>query len=175
MLFRRTPAGVVLSGALVILGALAFPASGAAQTIPGTRSPTRDAIRAEYISNILPGLGEVRSAWEQGIQEHDAEVLVTLYTVDAMVTPPSGTPAYGAEAIQAYWEEALPGMVRVQAGMGEIDASGQMAMVAGSYVLETRQETGAIRRQTGEMLTVYTQVGRRWFIRAQIFGTPDGQ
>ena len=55
---------------------------------------------------------------------------------------PGEGPLYGRDAIRAYWEKALPGLGAIHTGLGDMDASGQMAMVVGSYSLERRQANG---------------------------------
>lgn len=151
---------------LAVLIGVPFPLLG--QT-PGQRIPSRERVHAEFINNIMGGINEARANWMEGIETDDLDPLMATYSPDATVIPPEGGPLYGRDAIRAYWEEALPGLGSVRTGLGDMDASGQMAMVAGTYSLERRQESGSIVRESGGVLTVFVQVGRDWFIRAQVF------
>jgi len=154
---------------LLLLLALPLPLFG--QT-PGQRIPSRDRIHAEFIENIKGGIDEARTRWMERIETDDMDPLMATYSSDATVIPPGGGPLYGREAIRAYWEEVLPGLGPVRIGLGDMDASGQMAMVAGTYSLQRRQENGAVVLESGGLLTVFVQVGREWFIRAQVFAAP---
>jgi ketosteroid isomerase-like protein len=150
---------------------LAFPLPLLGQT-PGQRIPSRERVHAEYINNIMGGINEARTGWMEEIEADDLDPLMATYTPDATVIPPGGGSLYGQDAIRAYWEEALPGLGAIRTGLGDMDASGQMAMVAGTYSLERRQENGVMVRESGGLLTVFVQSGREWLIRAQVFASP---
>ncbi len=151
---------------------LAFPGILEGQ-VPGRRIPSRERVHAEYINNIMGGIDEARAGWMAGVGDDRLDPLMAHYTADAMVIPPNGEPLYGQEAIRAYWQEILPTLGRVQTGLGDMDASGQMAMIGGTYSMERRQENGVLVRESGGLLTVFVQAGRRWFIRAQVFAAPN--
>ena len=139
---------------------------------PGQRIPSRERVHAEYINNIMGGINETRADWGERFEADDLDNLMAIYSSDATVILPGEGPLYGRDAIRAYWEEALPGLGAIDTGLGDLDASGQMAMVAGSYSLERRQGNGAIVRESGGLITVFEQVGRDWLIRAQVFSGP---
>ena len=163
--------GVLLGGLVSTLALLTFPSLLDGQ-LPGQRVPSRERVHAEYITNIMGGINEAREGWMAEIEADRLDQLMANYTSDAMVIPPKGEPLYGGEAIRSYWEETLPTLGKIQTGLGDLDASGQMAMIGGTYFIEHLQENGAVVRESGGLLTVFVQTGRRWFIRAQVFGAP---
>lgn len=141
--------------------------------LPGQRIPTRDRIHAEFISNIMDGINQAREGWMEEVEKDQLDPLMEAYTPDAMVIPPDGEPLYGELAIKSYWEENLPELKRIQTGLGDMDASGKMAMIAGTYAMERVGENGAVIRESGGLLTVFIQSGRDWLIRAQVFASPN--
>jgi len=165
-------ASTLLLWALSLL--LALPASLDAQ-VPGQRIPSRERVHAEFINNILDGINDTRESWMEEIEGDRLDALMAIYTSDAMVIPPGGQPLYGRDAIRSYWEETLPDLGGIQTGLGDLDASGQMAMVGGTYSLNRIGDHGNVVPESGGLLTVFVQTGRRWFIRAQVFATrPSG-
>lgn len=169
---ETTPMSMVTGPLLVCL--LVLPSLLQAQVTPGQKVPSRERIRAEFFANILEGINQTRDEWMQDVERDDLEGLMVLYTPEAMLVPPGGQPIYGSEAIRAYWEENLSAIRTIQTGSSDMDASGQMAMVGGSYTLE-RTGTGVVgARESGGLLTVFVQTGRDWRIRAQVFGSPGG-
>jgi ketosteroid isomerase-like protein len=132
----------------------------------------RERVHAEFINNIREGIDETREGWMADIAGDRLGSLMEHYASDAMLIPPRGEPLYGRAAIRDYWEENLPHLGQVQTGLGDLDASGQMAMIGGTYSIEKVLENGAIVRESGGLLTVFVQTGRRWFIRAQVFANP---
>lgn len=151
---------------------LASPTILSAQ-IPGQRIPTRERVQAEYISNIMGGINEAREGWMADATNDQLDDLMSHYASDAMVIPPDGEPLYGWDAIRSFWGEVLPEMGAVQTGLGDMDASGQMAMIGGTYSIQRRQGSGALINESGGLLTVFVQNGRSWFIRAQVFAAPS--
>ncbi|MDT8341294.1 MAG: DUF4440 domain-containing protein [Longimicrobiales bacterium] len=137
---------------------------------PGARLPARETVRAQFISDVVQGVDETRRSWMEEVQQDDLDKVMKLYTAEAVVIPPGGLPQKGTEAVRAFWEATLPRIGSVEAGMIDVDASGQMAMVAGSYSMEWRLPTGSSVRESGGLLTVYVRNGKRWLIRAQVFG-----
>lgn len=170
MLLFRNPAVRLRSGFVPLLILLAYPVFAEGQTVPGMRTPSREAVKAEFLSNILDGVDNVRREWMVEIRRDSLDPLMAHYTSDAVLIPPDGLPLKGRDAIRAFWEETLPRIESVDAGMTDMDASGQMAMIAGSYSMEWLRQGASPLRESGGLLTVYVQTGRRWFIRAQVFG-----
>ncbi|GMV04526.1 MAG: hypothetical protein AMXMBFR53_08060 [Gemmatimonadota bacterium] len=159
-----------LPGMALVALMVALPGAALAQTVPGARMPTRETVRAQFLSDVVDGVDEVRKSWVDGIGHDSLGEVMSLYAPDAVVIPPEGLPIKGVEEIRAYWEATLPKIGSVEAGMTDVDASGQMAMIAGSYSMEWLRPTGSSVRESGGLLTVYVRTGRRWFIRAQVFG-----
>ena len=126
----------------------------------------------ELPDRLRIGIDETREKWMEEIAGDRLGPLMEQYASDAMVIPPRGEPLYGKAAIRDYWEENLPQVGRIQTGMGDLDGSGQMAMIGGTYSIEKLQDNGAIVRESGGLLTVFIQTGRRWYIRAQVFANP---
>lgn len=163
------PTGANTGLLLFVLLALPLPLLG--QT-PGQKIPSRERVHAEFINNIMGGINETRADWVEGIEADDLDPVMATYADDATVIPFGGGPLYGKDDIRTYWEEVLPSIGAIQSGLGDMDASGQMAMVAGTYSVERRRENGAVVRESGGILTVFVQRGREWLIRAQVFGVP---
>lgn len=156
--------------AALALLVLVTPSVAQAQLVPGARMPSRASVKAEFIANVLKGVDEVKAAWEKAVAEDRLEDVVGLYTSDAVLISPEGLPMKGREAIEHWWSGALAEIGTVQTHTTDVDASGQMSVLSGSYSLE-RSATGAdAHLERGGMMTVFVQVGRRWFIRAQILG-----
>ena len=164
--------GVRGSLLIPILLILFSPFSLEAQ-VPGQRIPTRDRIRAEFISNIMEGINRAKEGWVADVNGHQLESLMTRYAPDAMMVPPGDDPIYGREAIRSYWQEALPSLGRVQTALADLDASGQMAMLGGTYTLNWLGRNGESPGESGGILMVFVQVGRDWFIRGQVFGSRE--
>lgn len=154
--------------ALLILPVL--PIAVVAQTVPGFRTPSRDAIKAEFLANVMKGLDVTRKDWTDNVRADRLDKLMALYTSDAVIIPPDGFPLKGQDDIRGFWAGILPRIGDMDAGLVDMDASGQMAMVAGGYSLELLQGGEAPLKKSGGLLTVYTQVGHKWYIRAQVFG-----
>lgn len=161
--------GVGLVG-LVIL--MVVPALLNGQNLPGQRTPSRERVHAEFINNIMGGINEARGNWMDGVREDSVDRIMATYASDAMVIPPASEPIYGWDAIRSYWEDNLPRLGTIQTGLGDMDASGQMAMIAGTYSLQKIQGSGSVATETGGLLTVFVQTGRTWLIRAQVFAAP---
>lgn len=153
---------------LVTLAALPGIAAGQELT-PGHHGSGHEAIRAEYLSNVMRGLDPSRTEWSVAVHEDRLESLVKLYTEDAVIIPPDGIPLIGRKAIREFWRAVLPRIGFFDSGLTEMDARGDMAMVAGDYSLESLQDGAPPIPTSGAMLTVYVQSGHRWLIRAQAF------
>ncbi len=151
-----------------------IPTPAESQT-PGQRVPSRDRIRAEFLDNIREGIDDARNGWMETIGSDRIDDLMTHYTDGAMIIPPGGGPLYGTEAIRAYWEGVLPSLGEMRMGLGDLDASGQMAMIGGTYTTERVGANGGMVRESGGLLTVFVQAGRRWLIRAQVFAAPTAE
>lgn len=163
-----------LSAAVFLITSLAIgatPASAEGQ-VPGQRIPSRERIRSEFLENVMRGIHPLRREWMADVQEDRLDHLVSLYSSDAVIIPPDGMPRRGEEAIREFWSETLPNTGSIETGLSDVDASGQMAMVAGNYLLHDLDDDGRSRQISGGMLTVFVQTGRTWHIRAQVFGNP---
>ena len=153
-----------------LMVALLATAGPAGSQVPGQRLPSRDRIRAEFLENILQGVNELRREWTEQIREDRLDPLMELYTEDAVLISPDGVASRGSEAIREFWSGLLPSLGSIESGLSDLDASGQMAMVSGSYVMHRMSEDGRSERRSGSLLTVFIQNGRTWRIRAQVFG-----
>lgn len=165
---------VSVAGLVVLVTLMGVPALLNGQNLPGQRAPSRERVHAEFINNIMKGINETRGEWMDGVREDSLDRIMATYASDAMVIPPAGEPIYGWEAIRSYWEENLPRLGTIQTGLGDMDASGQMAMIAGTYSLQKIQESGSVATEAGGLLTVFVQTGRTWLVRAQVFAAPSG-
>lgn len=137
------------------------------EMVPGHHGSRSEAIRAEYLSNVMRGLDPSRTEWGVDVQEDRLESLVALYTEDAVIIPPDGAPLIGRKAIREFWRALLPQIGYFDSGLTDVDARGDMAMVAGDYSLESLQDGVPPIPTSGAMLTVYVHSGRQWLIRAQ--------
>ena len=170
---------LLLSAAAASVAIALLPAAGLAQRLPGT--PGGDGFsaamnRAEFYADVMFHTDSLLKEWRVAWAADDAEMLLDLYTEDAVIIFEQDEPVRGREAIQAKLASLLEESGEVQAAINDFDASGRMGMVSGLLTVQMNDRTGS-RTITGIHLTVLTRPGRDWKIRSQVIrlGTDVGK
>lgn len=161
---------------LLVVSGLLWPtlAGGAhAQVAPGSDGMRADRFRAEYYAEVLEGVNRALEAWGEVLSNDRIDDLAELYAENAVLVSLDGETARGRDGVVRHLTGALPGLGRVDAFMQDFDASGALAVVYGSYMLERRLEDGTVDPSAGELFTVLVRDGRSWRIRFQSFRPPS--
>lgn len=137
-----------------------------AASVPGTPQGLSDADHRM--------LEEVQELSRRALLASDAAAAAALFEAEAALMP-SGAPAIvGRQAIQAFWEDA-PQVQQFEIDVLEIDGSGNVAYVRGTYVMVFAGAASGEAEQRGKFLQVLRrQADRRWLIRADMF-SPDSR
>lgn len=103
------------------------------------------------------------------VAKGDAAALASLYATDAHVFPSHSDIVKGRAAIQALWESVIDsGIAAADVATLEVEASGPLAVVTGTYVMKTRDGRVADR---GKYMVVWKKVGGQWLIHRDISNT----
>ena len=146
-----------------------MPTTG--QVLPGTRSPERGTIRAEFLDAVLKGVRLTSYAWADAWASGDAGAMSGLYVEEALLVTPEGDALHGRGDISAYLRDLLQCTTGIETFLSDLDASNNMAMTVERYVL-TPAVAGA-PQERGLLFTVYLNGSSSWRIRTQVF-RPQG-
>lgn len=167
-------------GRAVLTAVLALVFAGpvaAVQTMPGLPGGVPDggsARRAEFYAAVMRGVNESLTAWQEAWASDDAAALAALYTEDALLVLPGGAVLRGRDAIEEHFDSMLPSWGSVRASMVDFDASGEMALVGGSYHFAEQVQGDGMgpTRIAGLHVTVLMQSSGSWRVRSQMFHLP---
>jgi len=166
---RRGGGSITARGwVLLALGTIPLGLAEVAAQAPGYPSVPIGEVRAQYVAEVLTRINEVLYDWGTSWAGDELDELVEMYWEDALMMAPDGSQKRGHADLRMYFDSMLPRMGDAEAFMLDFDASGQMAQVIGSCLLEIDGT-----QTSGPMLTVYVQRNRRWKIRTQVFMPPS--
>jgi uncharacterized protein (TIGR02246 family) len=108
---------------------------------------------------------------EAAFNARDPAAMATLYTEDAVLMPPNDLPVQGSEAIQAWFEQALPRLGAIRLGPTATRVGGDLAVQVGTFQMtpssSVPDSTGGER--AGKYVLVLTRAGRQWAIWADLW------
>lgn len=108
---------------------------------------------------------------EAAFNARDPAALAALYTEDAVLMPPNDLQVQGSEAIQSWFDQALPrlGAIRLWPTATRVD--GDLALQVGRFQMTPNSpvpgSTGGER--AGKYVLVLTRAGPRWAICAELW------
>jgi len=116
-----------------------------------------------------PAIREIVEAgnylFQRAFADRDARALSDLYTEDARVIPPGGTPVVGREAIAAFWQAQMETLLRVELRTDDVDSDGDLAAEQGNATL-----LAADGSEIGiQYVVVWKRIGRRWHLHRDIW------
>lgn len=108
---------------------------------------------------------------EAAFNARDPAALAALYTEDAVLMPPNDLPVQGSEAIQSWFDQALPRLGAVRLGPTVTRVGGDLAVQVGWFQMTpsaaVSSSTGVER--AGKYVLVLTRVGKQWAICADLW------
>jgi ketosteroid isomerase-like protein len=120
-------------------------------------------------------LRDLDSNWAKAAATKDVEQTIAFYSDNAMVFPPNATSAATKEAIRNGWKEmfASPGFVITwQPNRVQVDKSGGMAWVSGTYELTMNDTSGKPVNDRGKYLEVWEkQTDGNWKCAADMWNS----
>ena len=118
-------------------------------------------------STTLPG--DVTSALEQAITNHDLKASVAVFAEDAQILPQHGPAVRGHQEIEAYLQDTIT-------PNGQYDTDTEMTLVSGNLAIEQgRYRIRNVRRgsdvEEGKYVNVWRRVGTDWKLYRMIYNT----
>jgi ketosteroid isomerase-like protein len=127
---------------------------------------------SELTVEDLAVIRQVTNAWQYHVGAADWESLMVVYTPNAVVMPPNGPTLHGHNAIKAFMA-ASPPITDVSLTIEEIDGSGKLAFVRGTYTMTLEPEGAAAPVQDrGKYVEIRRkQADGAWLIAVDIFNS----
>ena len=154
------------------------PARNLSQNEPVSISQSSPSDSSEKQSNsqrIERILRDLDTEWAKTAAAKDVERTIAYYSDDAVVFPPNATSAATKEAIRNGWKDmfASPGfMMTWQPTRVQIDKSGEMAWVSGTYELTMNDASGKPINDRGKYLEVWEkQTDGNWKCAADMWNS----
>lgn len=118
-------------------------------------------------TTTLPG--DVTSALEQAITNHDLKASVAVFADDAQILPQHGPAVRGRQEIEAYLQDTIT-------PNAQYDTDTEMTLVSGDLAIEQgRYRIRNVRRgsdvEEGKYLHVWRRVGTDWKLYRMIYNT----
>jgi ketosteroid isomerase-like protein len=118
-------------------------------------------------TTTLPG--DVTSALEQAITNHDLKASVAVFAEDAQILPQHGPAVRGHQEIEAYLQDTIT-------PNGQYDTDTEMTLVSGNLAIEQgRYRIRNVRRgsdvEEGKYVNVWRRVGTDWKLYRMIYNT----
>lgn len=149
--------------------ALSIPSSLRAQ-IPGYQGPTSGSLGADYYAVVLEGVQGVLTEWSDAFTSDALDRLVDLYVEEALIILPGQDIVRGRDRVAQVLASAMQSHAAGNVFVQDFDASGSMAMVHATYVIEAGVGGEAGPASSGLLTMVLIQRGgREWKIRSQTF------
>ena len=108
---------------------------------------------------------------EAAFNVRDPTALAALYTADAVLMPPNDLQVQGSDAIQSWFDQALPRLGAIRLWPTATRANGDLAVQVGTFQMtpsSTVSGSTGIER-AGKYLLVLTRAGDRWAICADLW------
>ncbi len=110
--------------------------------------------------------------WLQAFNTHNAKVMPSMYTRDAIILAPNSAPVKGREAIGQFWEKMLKdGKLKDHTfEIVDVKQDGNQAYQAARYTLVTVKEGGESAKAAGNAVRIFErQPDGTWLTKVQIF------
>lgn len=154
---------------IYVLGLVVGAAPAYAQHIPGAPQTDWDRATQEYTIEVLRAYNAMMQEWRDAWQAGNAQRAADFYADGASLLIEDRDLLQGKEAIRAYLETFLPGVVEIRTGLSDFVASDRLAYALGSVWYQIRGPSGGLESVQGTYLSVLVREGRRWRIRSQVF------
>jgi ketosteroid isomerase-like protein len=149
----------------------------AASGLSQTRRPTgglMTTMLAPLSSADTAAIASIHPRFRQALLARDFDVLVGLYTDDAVLMPPNHPAVHGRAALKA-WMAAFPNVIEFTLTIQRVEGRADLAYVQGSYVM-TIHPDGAPAPVTVQ--GTYIEIRRRqangeWLLEADIFNSDN--
>jgi ketosteroid isomerase-like protein len=182
---RRKFARFIIGTAVIAFGLSAYqllrpkPVARVSEDEPVSISqPTTAGSPSENVSDTRPVeriLRDLDVQWSQAASAKDLEQTVAYYSDDAIVLAPNAASATTKEAIRNGWKDmfASPGFgITWQPTRVQVDKSGEMAWVSGTYELTMNDASGKPINDRGKYLEVWErQTDGNWKCAADMWNS----
>jgi uncharacterized protein (TIGR02246 family) len=112
--------------------------------------------------------GEMTTAFNA----RDAAKIGVLYTDDAVLMPPNMPLVKGRAAIEAWFKAGFDqGFSNLRLSPFRTDVSGDLAYVAGTYVIAAKSPAGAASEDRGKYVEVWKRSAGQWRMVTDIFNS----
>jgi uncharacterized protein (TIGR02246 family) len=119
-----------------------------------------------------PAITKLAKEFADTFNTKDAAKLATLYTDDAVVSPPNEPAVRGRSSIEAFFKKMFTqGVTDLVLMPAESAISGTQAYEAGSYTLSVKPASGPTINDKGKYVVVLKQVGGKWLLAHDIFNS----
>jgi len=119
-----------------------------------------------------PKAFEAVGALSNGVQNHDATMVASAYTDDAVVLPPNGEAVRGKVAIEAFWNQLFSaGFNAVEGGSNGLSTSGDLGYEWGSATLEVPSGTQTVTDVTRWVNVLKKDASGVWKIAMTIWNS----
>lgn len=125
--------------------------------------------RAENLRAAMEGFN---ARWLQAYNTNTPQAFLDMYTIDAVLMPPSSPPINGREAITKFWEDRLKPGTRKNHTFEILSAEqdGKTAYQVNRWTLDVIKDTGETTKMSGNSARVFErQDDGRWLIKVHIF------
>ena len=120
--------------------------------------------RAEEADGFFPHAAA--DGWIAAFNSGDAAGLALMYTSDAQVLPPDQPIVSGHEAVEAFWQSANPGTVRMEVSGVETAKLGRYWFRQGTYTAKDETEG---QPEFGKFIELWAPEGNNWLLYRQMW------
>jgi ketosteroid isomerase-like protein len=118
-------------------------------------------------TTTLPG--DVTSALEQAITNHDLKASVAVFAEDAQILPQHGPVVRGRQEIEAYLQDTITPNAQYDTDTEMTLVSGDLAVEQGRYRIRNVRRGSDV--EEGKYLNVWRLVGNDWKLYRMIYNT----
>jgi ketosteroid isomerase-like protein len=155
------------------------PARNVSQNEPGSISQSSTSSspseRLSGTQSVEQLLRDLDAQWAKAAGAKDLEQTIGYYSADAIVLPPNVASAATKEEVRNIWKDMLasPGLVITwQSTRVQLDKSGDMGWVSGTYALTMNDANGKPINDRGKYLEVWEkQTDGNWKCRADMWNS----
>ena len=119
-----------------------------------------------------PALVKRSAEMTTAFNARDAAKVAVLYTDDAVLMPPNMPLVKGRAAIEAWFKAGFDqGFFNLRLSPIRSEVSGDLAYVAGTYVVSAKSPAGAAIEDRGKYVEVWKRSGGQWRMVSDIFNS----
>jgi ketosteroid isomerase-like protein len=149
--------------------AVALPAAGHAQHVPGAPTTNWEREHAEYNLKVLRSYNALVVSWRDALVGGDPGRAATEYSAEARLLVSGYPELTGRDSIRAFLDRQRDSLVDIRTSLAEFLASDRLAFASGPLVITWREgSAGGLRTLVGNHVTVLVREGRQWRIRSQV-------